>query len=203
MNKLQSTAKKIDTLFRILHVFVKIAFVALLVGLAIIAVAFIFRLDPDMVGTGYSTLEIGYLSLTLAESIAPDPYSVLLITAVEIVLALVCVILAHFCLICIREILKPMVQGEPFHNTIAANLKKLAIYNIVIGLVSNTMEVVFSAISVFSFDLTGILISEKITHVTYNFPFELNFLVVSAVLFLASYIFRYGEELQQLSDETL
>ena len=37
----------------------------------------------------------------------------------------------------------------------------------------------------------------------FNFEFDLTFLVLWAVLTLTSYVFRYGEELQQLSDETL
>ena len=35
------------------------------------------------------------------------------------------------------------------------------------------------------------------------FSVDLTFLVYWAILLLLSYVFRYGEELQQLSDETL
>ena len=36
-----------------------------------------------------------------------------------------------------------------------------------------------------------------------DYRLELGFLIVFFVFLLASYIFRYGAELQQLSDETL
>ena len=51
--------------------------------------------------------------------------------------------------------------------------------------------------------LPGLLLSEKIVHVDGMFTLDLAFLVYWAILLLLSYVFRYGEELQQLSDETL
>lgn len=203
MDKLQSTAKKLNTLFRILHIFLKIAMVALLVGLVIIAAAFLFHLDPSTVGSGYNTVEIGCLVLELTDGSAPAESSVLLQTAAEIILVLIGVVFAHFCCRCVREILKPMTQGEPFHSTVSTNLKKLAKYSLILGLVANFIQILDAVLTVVCYDLTSVLLSEKITHITFNIPFDAEFLVVSAVLLLASYIFRYGEQLQQLSDETL
>ena len=57
--------------------------------------------------------------------------------------------------------------------------------------------------TVFVYDLPGLLISHKITHVGGMFQVDLTFLIYWAILLLLSYVFRYGEELQQLSDETL
>jgi len=39
--------------------------------------------------------------------------------------------------------------------------------------------------------------------VTGMFKIDLSFLIYWAILMLLSYVFRYGEQLQQLSDETL
>ena len=58
-------------------------------------------------------------------------------------------------------------------------------------------------IAVFVYDLPGLLISDKITHISGMFNVDLTFVVYWAILLLLSYVFRYGEELQQLSDETL
>ena len=57
--------------------------------------------------------------------------------------------------------------------------------------------------TVFVFDLPALLISEKIVHIGSMFSVDLTFLIYWAILLLLSYVFRYGEELQQLSDETL
>ena len=57
--------------------------------------------------------------------------------------------------------------------------------------------------TVFVFDLPALLVSEKIAHVGGLFEVDLSFLIYWAILMLLSYVFRYGEQLQQLSDETL
>ena len=58
-------------------------------------------------------------------------------------------------------------------------------------------------IAVFVYDLPGLLISDKITHISGMFNVDLTFVIYWAILLLLSYVFRYGEQLQQLSDETL
>lgn len=40
-------------------------------------------------------------------------------------------------------------------------------------------------------------------HTPFDIRLHLSFLVFAALIYLLSYIFRYGQELQQLSDETL
>ena len=44
---------------------------------------------------------------------------------------------------------------------------------------------------------------DQVTGWTYNASFDMSFLAFAFVLFLLSYIFRYGAQLQQESDETL
>ena len=71
MKNLNSTAKTMDTVFNVLEILAKIAFVGIIVGLIIIAVGFAFDLDPDRLGTGYGTIEVGSLELQLAENAIP------------------------------------------------------------------------------------------------------------------------------------
>ena len=44
---------------------------------------------------------------------------------------------------------------------------------------------------------------EKIAEVEMSFKMDWKFMIVASVIFLMSYIFKYGAELQKLSDETL
>lgn len=203
MTKLTETAKKLDTFFKIMEIFVKICIVALLVGLGIIAAAFVFDLDPHTIGTGYASLDIGGLTLELAPAYAPEEHLVLLLVAAEMALGLVCLIILSPCVTCVRDILRPMREGKPFHTSVSENLKKLARRSMVLCILVNCVEILTALMYLFSFDLEGLLVGEKITHVTYNAEFDLTFLIVAAVLYLLSWIFRYGEELQQLSDETV
>lgn len=203
MNNLSSTAKKLDIFFKVQGVLISICIVAALVGLGIIAAGFLFDLDPYTIGSGYNSIDIGGLNFELAEGYAPDEHLVLILTAVELAIALVCLLILRPCVTCVRDILKPMTIGEPFHSTISANLKKLAKRSLILCVLINCVEIITTCMYVFGFDLADLILSEKITHVTFLTEFDLTFLIVAAVLYLLSYIFRYGEELQQLSDETL
>ena len=203
MNKLRSTAKKLDTFFKVLNIFLKIGIVCCLVGLGIISVGFLFDLDPYTIGTGYNSISIGCLDLELAQEYAPEESLVLILLAVGLVIGLICLLVLRPCVTCIRDILKPMISGEPYHSSVSENLKKLVKHSLVLCVLTNLAQIITNSIFALNFGLEELLISEKVTHITINTDIDLTFLIVAAVLYLLSYIFRYGEELQQLSDETL
>lgn len=203
MTKLNSTAKKIDTFFKAFTILLNIALIAMLVGLIIIGAAFLFDLDPAMVGSGYNSISLGFLELQIADAYAPDPHHVLLLVAVQIVLALVVCIVTRLCVKCIRQILRPMAESKPFDGTTSANFKKLALYSLILGITVNIIQAVATAVLISGYDLHLLLLSERIPHLEFRFSFDLTFLLFAAVFLLMSHVFRYGEQLQQLSDETL
>ena len=53
------------------------------------------------------------------------------------------------------------------------------------------------------YNLNEPFLSDKITGVSVTYSCDLSFLIYALVLFLMSFIFQYGSELQKLSDETL
>ena len=203
MKTITVTAKKLDSFFKIVDNVLMALAIAAGVCTGLILIAWLFGLDPDTIATGYASLDIGFLELEVANAYAPNKWMVLLQAAVTLVLS------AGFCLIarggvrCIRNILLPVTQGKPFSDAVIENLKKLAILSIVLGILGNVISLVEMLFTTFVFDVTSLLISEKITHVSLNYTSDIGFVVISAVLLLLSYIFRYGSELQQLSDETL
>ena len=203
MNNLSNTAKKLDKVLEIAPIVFGALAIACIVGVAMIAVAYILKLDPSMIGTGYENFDIGFLELTVAESFAPDKWMVLLQAA--IMLAVSCRLMydARRGVGYIREILEPMKEEKPFDSIVSTNLKKLARLSISLGILGNIIGLSEQIMTVFVYDLPGLLISDRITHVGGMFQVDLAFLVYWAILLLLSYVFRYGEQLQQLSDETL
>lgn len=203
MEKMQLTAKKLDTFFRILQIFISIALVASLVGLAIIGAYFLFDLSSAIIGTGYGSVEIGFLELEIAESYPLSRDVIILGAAGELALGFLCLLTGRVCIQCVRNILAPMAAGTPFSSEVSKNLGALARQSLSLGIKLNLMELLGNILAVQAYDLTGLLLSENITHVTANYTFDLGFVVVAAVFWLLSFVFRYGEQLQQLSDETL
>jgi hypothetical protein len=203
MNNLSNTAKKLDKVFEIVHIVLGALAIACIVGVALIAVAYVLKLDPTMIGTGYENFDIGFLELTLAEGYAPDKWLVLLQAAITLLVSCRLMYEGRRGVGYIREILLPMKEEKPFDAIVSTNLKKLSRLSIVIGVLYNIIILSEQIMTVFVYDLPGLLISEKITQVNGMFNVDLTFVVYWAILLLLSYVFCYGEELQNLSDETL
>ena len=203
MNNLSNTAKKLDKVFEIAHIVLGALAIACIVGVALIAVAYLLKLDPAMIGTGYENFDIGFLELTVAQGYAPDKWLVLLQAAISLLVGCRLMYEGRRGVGYIREILNPMKEEKPFDTIVSTNLKKLARLSITIGILYNIIILSEQLMTVFVYGLPGLLLSEKIVHVEGMFTLDLAFLVYWAILLLLSYVFRYGEHLQQLSDETL
>ena len=203
MNNLSNTAKKLDKIFEIAGIVLFAVSIACIVLFVLIAVAFILKLDPEMVGTAYENFSIGFLELTVAEAYAPDKWLVLLQSAITLAVSFRLCYDGRRGVGYIREILQPMKEEKPFDSIVSTNLKKLARLSINLGILANIIILSQQIITVFVYDLPSLLLSEKITHVGGMFQIDLNFLIFWAIFMLLSFVFRHGEELQKLSDETL
>ena len=203
MNNLSNTARKIDKVLEIAHIVFGALAIACIVGVALIAVAYILKLDPSMIGTGYENFDIGFMELTVAKAYAPSKWLVLLQAAITLLVSTRLFYDGRRGIGYIREILLPMKEERPFDSIVSTNLKKLAKLSISLGIFYNIIILSEQIMTVFVYDLPGLLVGEKITHVGGLFTVDLTFLIYWAILLLLSYVFRYGEELQQLSDETL
>ena len=203
MNNLTNTAKKLDKVFEIAHIVFGALAIASIVGVALIAVAYIFKMDPTFIGTDYEKFDVGYLELEIAPAFAPSKWLILGQAALTLLVSCRLFYDGRRGIGYVREILKPMIEEKPFDSIVSTNLKKLAKLAIVIGILVNIIILSEQIMTVFVYDLPGLLISEKITHVTGMFKIDPTFIVYWAILMLLSYVFRHGESLQQLSDETL
>lgn len=203
MKDMTVTAARLDKFLHFLNILLWIAIVASLIGLVLIAAYFLFDLDPNWVAGGYNQVAVGFLSVTIGEGYVPSVSAVLLTAASQLVVALIALFFSRMVLGCFRKILKPMKEGLPFHDTVCRNLKKSALYVILWGVLKIASEGLELLLVVSQYHLPTLLLSDKITHVGFTLPIDLRFLFIAAVLLLLSYVFRYGESLQQLSDETL
>lgn len=198
MKKLSSTAKKIDVVLRIL-------FWALIVAGVAAAVAALLPLvlrRPAPETNGLS-LDLDFVKLHLSQPTQDAAMAQQITTLATMALMLLGSGVAAYAIKLIRNILKPMKDGQPFHACVSANLKKMAWLSLLGGIAANVVKILMQIALVRGFNMAELLSNDKITKITFNYSFNLTFVLVAAILFLLSYIFRYGAELQQLSDETL
>ena len=179
-----------------------------MVGIVIscIAIAIMWLLylgDPDILDLLQTDLNFGMIKFTLADSVEPANHFGFLYLALGSIISIADVIV--FCMIfhAIRGILAPLKEGRPFHDDIVHYLKKLGWLTIVGGIITNLGTLVISGNLLPAYNLGELFLSDKITRVSTSYSFSLTFILYAVILFLLSWIFEYGGELQQLSDETL
>ncbi len=103
----------------------------------------------------------------------------------------------------IQKILEPMTQGQPFMDTVAVNLKKLAWLCLVGGFIAELAKIVGQALTISQRELMHYFNPELVENVEISYEMDMGFLLAFVLLMLMSHIFQYGQQLQQLSDETL
>lgn len=201
MEKLQKTAKHLDTFFKIIY---RVTFAAVIIASVAIAIMWLLYLgDPDILELFHPDLDFGMISFRLADSVAPSGRYGFLFLLLGSVVGILDTIVFCMMFCTIRSILAPLKEGRPFHDEIAPNLKKLGWLTIANGIIGNVGNLITHGNLLSGYNLSELFLSDKITRVTIDYTFTTSFILYAVLLFLLSYIFQYGGELQQLSDETL
>ena len=96
-----------------------------------------------------------------------------------------------------------IINHSPFDRTVSDYITRLAKYIFAGGIVYNIINVcrIIYFKQIINFDV--LLNTDYVTQIDFAFHPKISFLIVAALIYLLSFIFRYGQELQQLSDETL
>lgn len=200
--KMIKTAKALERVFRILQCSIVICVAAGVFILGIFTVMYATNHDTIM-GAAFRSVDIGALTFELTEDAAPSSRAILLCTWFSMTATIAFVLTLHYALGVFRRILKPMTEGNPFAPCISREIRKLAFASLAVGVIRNGTEFAETLGAARIFDLNRLLQNSQIRAVTVNSQFDMTFILAFFVLLLVSYIFRYGEELQKLSDETL
>lgn len=203
MKKMIKAANYLDKILHVTHILLTVAMVILAVGLCLIGGYFLFDLDPSMVGSDFDQVDFGILTLTVAGQYVPDLSKLFLIAAGEMVFVIVIGLVAQKLIRCFQGILAPMKEGAPFLDVVSRNLKKAAKIVIALGILTNAAALYEDMAGPMLYNLFDLMLSDKILAIRVQYTFDLSFLLTAAVIYLLSYVFAYGEQLQQLSDETL
>ena len=149
-----------------------------------------------------TTITLGSLCFEFAEGYLP--FNVIKIR-MAVALLLIAGLLVFVCwfIRVIRDVIASMKEGKPFETGISAKLRRLSWIALIGGGVLSAVQMIGEIVLYRLYDLGSVFLNEKIVACTAEFKLDMTFAVVFAVLYLLSYVFRYGEELQQLSDETL
>lgn len=196
-DKSKALLKKMCFILKVVR-WVCLIFVVLLIGLSLF-----YAFNKDVYNMLFGSIRIDYLKLIFNDDAAlhKDKMSmwlplILLITAIFI-------FIIYKSIQTIESICTITIDHTPFDVRVSNHIKNLAKYILVGGIVFNILEVC----RIMQFNQTinfNLLFNTKyVTQINFDIRLHLSFLIFAALIYLLSYIFRYGQELQQLSDETL
>lgn len=195
MEKLSKTAKTLDTIM-------KVVFWLLIVMSGILTVYYSVRWF--VLGEFYNPVDLGNVTISFLPEYQPEG-GVLnaLLGICTLAIWVVGAVGVCFMIKITRSILKPMIEGVPFSNSVSADFKKLGIIVLVFGIIGQAAALVCNILTFASYDMEKAFNFNVLENVDFMYNFDVGFIFTALVLFLLSFIFRYGAELQKLSDETL
>ena len=102
----------------------------------------------------------------------------------------------------LRKILAPIRQQRPFSGT-SALLVKLGWASILMAIIRNLFDCGLVYQYEHGMDISRLFTGSLITEVHFRYEPDFTFVLLAVVVFILAAVFRHGESLQQLSDETL
>ena len=197
--RLIETAKRLDKILKIVQIVNCGAIVVCVLGVFILSIA--VWMNPRNVNqVPYMTAAMGEVIIEIAS--AGNGIDLIYGWANSLfLLGLMVVLCIGFRYV--RKIMVPMMCGNPFNPSVSENLKKLSLLTLIYGVWGNLGSAVLTFLKMNHYQLDRLADGDLVLSVRANYQLNLGFVIIYLVFLLASYIFRYGAELQQLSDETL
>ena len=191
-----------NKMYTLINVFEKILIVA--IGTILIAMVAVNFVPEGSYLTQSTTLTLGSVALELNDGVLPNQQ--LQIWRILIGLSAACIILVviFYAIKIVKKILLPMKEGRPFDESVSKSIRNLGTLVLCGGLVIQIAENVGEFILVQNFvNLMELFKDGVVNRININFTFSLTFLFIAFILYLLSYVFEYGQDLQRESDETL
>ncbi len=196
MDKIIKTSKTICAVLKVLF------WVAAAISVAsLIAIVVVLFFKGDTITFDGVSVILGNYSLLLDQEYSLNQFTPLLcITFANIALFGV---LSCYTIRILLTMFKPMSQGKPFSAAISSALKKLAYVVLIFGIIEIILKITTNLAFYDAVDIPSLFNADRVKACSISLVSDGSFIVWFFILRLFSYIFKYGEALQQLSDETL
>lgn len=168
--------------------------------ITILLAVFMFFVDINSIPL--DSLRIDIIDLTLKNDLFINKEMIAKILPVGLLLLGVLFFVGYKMIKIVESICKTALE-KPFDISIANSLVRLSKYILVGGLITNLIIIFRFIILTKPYNYNLLFNENYVSDIQFKYQFNLTFLIDAALVYLLSYVFRYGKELQDLSDETL
>ena len=158
--------------------------------------------DPAAL-TGSAGLTVDWLVIEISESFRMDLDAAIPLKLVQLISAIAITVIACMGIRALKGVLLPIELGQPFRRGISADIRKLIRCAVWLGIAENLCMLATVTVMERYAIAEQVLLSGTVTGVTAKPAFRPAWFIAAAVLEILAMVFRQGEQLQQLADETL
>ena len=195
MKKIKQSA---NLLYKFFNVFFWLTILATCVLVVASIVLLILNIPPE-------TLEIGIITFDLnTDAVNFNDFKLKFLMITQMLSAIVSCVFAVFICKKLKDILRPIKNGEPFMDSACKNVRKLGNIMLIFGIASAIAQIVSTiALGIFMGDYGYIFTNDYILSCSIINKYDISWVIGALFMYLIAYIFDYGKQLQELSDETL
>ena len=150
---------------------------------------------------GTTGVTIDWLTIKAAQGFSLD--AAMYLKLIHLVFSVAITILACLGVRALKRVLLPIENGQPFRSGISADIRSLGRCALRLGIVENLAMLATVSVMERYAILDTLLQSDAVTKITIDPVFRPAWFIVTAVLSILAMVFRQGEQLQTLADETL
>lgn len=194
--------KKCEKLLRKVCIVLKIFKGLGLIWFIITILLAVFMFFVDINSIPLDSLRIDVIDITFKNDLLINKEMIAKILPVGLLLLGMLFFVAYKMIEILESICKTALE-KPFDISIANSLVKLSKYILVGGLLVNLIIIFRFIILTKPYNYNLLFNENYVSNIQFKNQFSPTFLLDAALVYLLSYVFRYGKELQDLSDETL
>ena len=173
--RLIGTAKKLDKILKVVQIVNIVGGVFVICGFLILNIAHL--LNPENVNTtDIVSVSMGEFSLELAN--AGEMGIDLAYGWVNCVWTVALLAILWVAFHCVRKIMVPMMEGNPFDRSISVYLKKLSFLTLIYGIIGNIGAVIVTFMKMNHYQLERLVDGKQILSIIPEYQLEFGFLIV-------------------------
>lgn len=156
-----------------------------------------------MYEVGSFSLDLGFAKFYLSDEYQAANSTIIVMTVISLVLLSAVLFIVSYGIRQLRDILAPMKEGRPFEEKTPRSIRNIAWAVLAGGGILQVLSLAESFLLTKAYPFEEIFSSDYIDRIEFAYNIDFGFVLVFCGVMFLSYIFSYGQKLQQESDETL